>query len=241
MKNTAEDKDNQEGFESRLSEEDFQHATIGESHGQVAPYYNNRNYNNRKNGQLRETRVKSKLEVKNVLNDANNVVVYRSFRSEWMQLFFFCASFIIIGMIAYTFPNTLMKFSLGVLGDYQLGIVVPVLIVAPIFIVLRSIYRVFNTRYVLGMSSIIKISGILSPSTTSTELYYSNVRAIKIDRGLMQRMLGVGSIAIGDLFSNASDIVMEGVSNPVQYKSIIERRLSMLAKRKEEVPSLNDL
>lgn len=224
------------GSVSRLVEEDFQHATLGqELESGKDPFF--RNKIKQRISSLKETKVKSKLEIKNVLSDANNVVVYRSFRAEWLQILLFCLSFFVISMLAYVFPGTLIKVSVGRIFGTDVGFIIPVLILIPIFIALKSVYNVFNTRYVLGMTSIIKIDGVLSPSSTSTELYYSNVRAMKIERGLVQRVLGVGSLIIGDLFSGDADINMNGVSNPVQYKSIVERRLRMLEKRKEEVPS----
>lgn len=228
--------DSSSGNVSRLVEEDFQHATLGESlEDKVGSFYD-KNIKQRKSS-LKETTVKSKLEIQNVLNDVNNVVVYRSFRSEWLQIVLVILSLLAISMLAYTLPKTLIKISLGSIFGLKLGLVIPILILVPIFMVLRSVYSVFNTRYVLGMTSIIKIEGVLSPSSSSTELYYSNVRAMKIQRGMIQRMLGVGNLIIGDLFAGDADIVMEGVSNPVQYKGIVERRLRMLEKRKEEVPS----
>ena len=156
-----------------------------------------------------------------------NVTIFRTLRSEWRRISLSVLALILVNMLAYSFPQTLWRVPLGNLAGQSVGLVLPILGFIPLFLLLSAVRGVHNERYIIGPRSVIRLHGLASFATTKREIYHGNIRAVEIEQGVIQRMLGVGDLKIGDLFSSTSDIVMRGIRNPEQVKGVLERRLNI--------------
>ncbi len=72
----------------------------------------------------------------------------------------------------------------------------------------------------LTPNGIIYRKGIIAKHTN--EISHSHVRLIKIDQGIMQRVLNVGTISIASAGSAEVEIAISGMPNPEKIKRIVE-------------------
>jgi hypothetical protein len=202
----------------RLSEQDFQHGTFAKEALQV--------------GALQQSKLYSIKEARAVLSAPENVVWRKSLRSEADNFALFLLSCLLINIFAYSYPETIGYVQIADIFGGQVGVVIPYLSIFPLFFLFRIIYRVFNTRYVFGLKSMLCITGFFSTSLTCTELYYTNIGVIDIESSWFEKLLGLGNLKIHALQAGSEDIIVEGIFAPQQCKAMIERRMQMHAKRK---------
>jgi uncharacterized membrane protein YdbT with pleckstrin-like domain len=62
--------------------------------------------------------------------------------------------------------------------------------------------------------------GILAKNTT--EVLHAHVRNVQIRQGALQRLFGVGTIAISSAGQSDLEIVIAGIANPTKVKSLID-------------------
>jgi hypothetical protein len=202
----------------RLSEQDFQHGTFAKEAVHV--------------GALQQSKIYSIQEARTVLAAAENVVLRRSFRSEFDNFALFVLSCLLINILSYTYPDTLGYIQIAEISGTKVGVVLPYFSMFPLFFLLRILYRVFSTRYVFGLKSMLCISGFFSRTLISTELYYTNIGTIDIQSNWLQKYLGLGNLRIHALQAGSEDITIKGIASPQQCKTMIERRIQMHARRK---------
>lgn len=177
---------------------------------------------------IRSEEGRSKQFVLNQIRDKENIIVYRSPRSEWPQIVLVLFLCLLVNMAAFSYPGTLYPISFGEFRGTPIGIVIPLLMFFPLVLVGRMFWRLFDQRYVVGLESIVEVTGLASFNTKTTEVYYTNIRAVEIEQTVIQRLLHTGNLKIGALLSNQGDITMAGIRNPEQIKGILERRLRRL-------------
>ncbi len=62
--------------------------------------------------------------------------------------------------------------------------------------------------------------GILSKSTSSVR--HADIRNIAVMQGMVERMFGVGAIAISGAAENEIEVAMAGIQNPQKVKELID-------------------
>lgn len=177
---------------------------------------------------IRNEEGRSRQYILNQIRDKENIIVYRSPRSEWPQLVLLLFLLLLVDMLAFSFPKTLFPISFGNFRGVDIGIIIPLLLVFPLFVLGRIGWRLFDQRYVVGLESLVEVTGLASFNTRTTEVYYTNIRAVEIEQTFIQRLLHTGNLKIGALLSDQGDITMSGIRNPEQIKGILERRLRRL-------------
>jgi uncharacterized membrane protein YdbT with pleckstrin-like domain len=63
--------------------------------------------------------------------------------------------------------------------------------------------------------------GLLSKSTT--EVWHEDVRNVQISQGLLQRLLGVGTVGISSAGQSGVEILAVGIPEPENVRRIIDR------------------
>lgn len=164
----------------------------------------------------------------NLVRDKDNVIVYRSIRAEWFHGLLLLIACIAVDMLTYSFSETVLSIPLFTLGTRTFGIVLPILLLLSCAQLLLIIKNVRNVRWVIGLTSLVELSGLTSFASRTREIYFENIRAIEVKQTLIERMLGIGSVKIGNLMSQDSDIELSGIRHPHQYKSVLERRVRSL-------------
>ena len=174
-----------------------------------------------------------RAEFREQLGRQENIVVYRSPLGEWRKMLLFVASCILVNMLSVTFPSTLWTISLVDLGEFKIGFMVPVLGVFPLVILVGMLHQLYDVRYVIGLDSVMKVTGVLSFTTRTSKIFFQNVRGTESEQGPVERFFGVGDLKISAIASDSGDIDMKGVRNPLQYKGVLERRMLLLARAQQ--------
>lgn len=187
-------------------------------------------------------------EIKNYIRHKENVTIYASPLSDGPKILLLLFSILGVHMAGYSFPETLWRVSLGELGGQDIGIMVPVLGLVPIAIGFWIFRTLYDSRYVIGMDAIVQVRGLSTFTSRATQIYFRNVRAIKVAQSLYQRFFDLGDVRIGDMFDPSAqtetDIIMRGIRHPEQVKSVIERRIRAVinapAEHEQEMQRLSD-
>ena len=77
------------------------------------------------------------------------------------------------------------------------------------------------TSLVVTQDRTILRKGLLSKSTT--EVWHSDVRNVQISQGLLQRMLGVGTIGISSAGQSGVEILAVGMPDPGAVRRLIDQ------------------
>lgn len=171
------------------------------------------------------TRSRTVAELKQELHDSSNVLLYKSWRSQWYGFLLSVIFFVGVHMMAYSYPATLIPFTLGEIGSIKIGIVVPVLMIVPLLILIFSLHSIYDTRYVIRQDALLVVSGLVSYRRHTTEVFYPMVQSIKVDQSVVGRLLNFGNVEIGMPGNANATCMVEGVRSPHQCKAILERRL----------------
>lgn len=100
------------------------------------------------------------------------------------------------------------------LGTIALGILLTPLVVG-LLILWWEYICVKKTCYVVTNARVISKTGWLN--TQLVEVRISDIRGVNVNRTLMQRILGIGDIAIGTSATEGTEIVMKGVVDPENF------------------------
>jgi len=95
--------------------------------------------------------------------------------------------------------------------DLTLGVLLLPLLVGAYFLG-RALIHVYSTDYIVTDKRIVVKTGVFS--TKRTEIRVADVRGVDMSRSMWQRMIGVGTVAIGTAATAAAEIVMSDVSDP---------------------------
>lgn len=163
-----------------------------------------------------------------VLRDANSILINPAFRADWFRILLMFTMLALVSVIGYSFPATFIKIPLFSLAGIEIGFVFPVLLIFPVIVFLFILHRRLDTRYIVGQDRLVHATGLGSFKRRTREMHFSYVRGILVDQTLAGRLLSFGTIRIGPFVDIESDILIEGVRNPYQYKSLLERRLQAL-------------
>jgi len=96
------------------------------------------------------------------------------------------------------------------------------LFVTALLIEISVFYRFRFNKMTMGKDTVTKKYGF--PLRKETEIKYSNVRTVEVWRGWMDKILGIGDVAIAAGGSQGFDIEMNGVKDPDSVASVIKRR-----------------
>lgn len=101
------------------------------------------------------------------------------------------------------------------LGTILLGILlIPVLGIG-LIVLLWEWIAVRSACYVATNTRIVAKTGWLN--TRQIEVRIDDIRGISVKRTLMQRILGIGDVAVGTSATEGVEIVMRGVVNPEEF------------------------
>lgn len=165
------------------------------------------------------------LSFKDYLQREENVICGRTFRSEWSNLLLAVVLLVIADIIVFAFPGSVSRIFLTELGSIPIGFVLPLPLIAPLMVFLALVARVYDEKYVIGMDSLLLVTGLSKFSMKTTEIFYDNVISVSVEQAPVERMMNVGTVTVQLPGESMTRLSLKGVRNPSQYKSMIERRL----------------
>lgn len=94
---------------------------------------------------------------------------------------------------------------------------------APLLVFLEIIRRYYNQKVYLKSNVIEFHKGRLGLNYAVPVLDYDDIREIRIDQTVVQRILGFGEVSISTAGSDIREMQIEGVPQPHQFKLLVER------------------
>ena len=152
--------------------------------------------------------------------DANReVIVYRSILAELPSFLLLIG--LTVGAVWFSreFPQSVLD---GSVGRYELYL--PLALVLPILYGAVILHRLYNCRYVITDRYVRAINGVFSLRKKERFIEYHNIRAIEIDRGLIERILNIGDLHIASAAYSNVEIHLKGISDPSYYRDLIMAR-----------------
>ena len=149
----------------------------------------------------------------------DDIVVYRSVLAELPSLFVVVV--LVIGALWFSkeFPQSILQASVG-----RYTIHLPLALLAPLIFLGGVLHRLYNCRYVITSRYVRAISGVFSLKKRERFIEYHNIRAIEVDRGLLERILNIGDLHIASAAYSNVEIQLKGISDPSYYRDIIMAR-----------------
>ncbi len=116
-----------------------------------------------------------------------------------------------------------------------LGLMIWGVLLAPVFglgllLLLRVWYRVASTRYRLTTQRLFVQTGLIAKNLEEVELF--RVKDVTLTQGMLQRMLGVGTVVVLSTDDTAPRLELHGILGPMEVKEQI--RTAFRASRQRE-------
>jgi uncharacterized membrane protein YdbT with pleckstrin-like domain len=131
--------------------------------------------------------------------------------------------FVIIGYIAAALGGLVLVALLGVLSS-MIGSPIPFVVAIPVGLALLLIPAYYHFKrnmihYTLTDSKIQFDEGFIRRKTRSIPL--RTIQDVTVSSGIMQRLLGFGSVVIDNASETNSNIVMRNISKPQHYADVL--------------------
>jgi uncharacterized membrane protein YdbT with pleckstrin-like domain len=122
------------------------------------------------------------------------------------------------------------------LSGYRGWIMVGVVAVSALFFLLPMVLHIWGHRYRLTTERLIIERGILSQTIDQTELI--RVDDVRLHKSLINRIMGLGSVAIVSTDATDREIVIPGVADPEKVAEVIRNRMRSMRKKSLFVENL---
>jgi uncharacterized membrane protein YdbT with pleckstrin-like domain len=149
------------------------------------------------------------------------VTIHRSIRSLAPQvLTAFALAGITYLIIDRGYPSSL-RLPIGSLGEIALPVWALVLLV----FIARPLAFMFDCKYRISEHHVRCEWGRLSLKREEVEIAFENLKGVKMEQGLLERLLNVGSIIGWTGFPEEPDLVMHGIADPKSVLKLIGGRV----------------
>ena len=102
----------------------------------------------------------------------------------------------------------------------------PLLGLIPIIILLRAIWPVMNSEYVVDSRGLESREGILWFNLRQPRLRYEDIRGVEVKQSILDRVLLIGDIVVGSAASHdEGEIVLRRVSHPQGIQLLIQKAI----------------
>ena len=134
-----------------------------------------------------------------------------------MVITFLILSYFVFDWRFTLFPKTTSDLisTLTVLGIFGIGAVM----------IEQPEWERYRTRFMITMNEVIKEHGILSKEKVI--LPYATVADIKVERGVIGRILNYGTLSVSS-FKAGSDMIMKGIRYPERMHVLIQNRVNLI-------------
>ena len=166
---------------------------------------------------------------------AQNLVIRRVWRSQILLLGLFLLSSPVCIWLSELMPGSILTGPLFNFGDFRINLKLPLFWFIPAFFASKAIINVYDVRYLLDKQGLEAKIGILSLNQTTIKLRYEDIRSIDSRQGVLDRILGIGSVDIGTAASAGLEMSMQGIGDPLNIQKIIqaERDAATLRAKKQ--------
>lgn len=97
----------------------------------------------------------------------------------------------------------------------------PFLVLVPGFFLGKILINIYNAKYIIDETGLEAQVGLVSLSLRQPRLRWEDIRGVEPKQNIWERMLGIGTVAIGSAMTNEAEVIMEGVANPRAIQLLI--------------------
>lgn len=115
--------------------------------------------------------------------------------------------------------------------------------IVPIILVLEVTRRYYNDLYVVESDRVFHYAGRLSARYVVPTIRYSDIRAIQVNQGIIERILNIGDVHISTAAQDRAELSLSGVHSPRKLGLLIDdlrARHSRSAIESEDSPPLEN-
>lgn len=146
--------------------------------------------------------------------------IHRSWRSVLPGLLLFIVVSIASVPISNEYPILLLDFDLSLFGlPYRVSM--PILGLISAVLLARPLFLMYDCYHQVRCHHLRTISGRCSLRKNSVEIAYEDLRGVRVQQSLLERILGVGTIMIGTSITDQPKVRLHGIGNPSFYANII--------------------
>ncbi len=135
---------------------------------------------------------------------------------DWALLMLFC---VLVVVVVYV--------NIEVLGVEKPGSSIPswlrLIALLPLLVLLEILRRHFNQKVILKSNVIELHQGRLAFSYSVPVLDYVDIREIRIDQNIFERLLDFGEVSVSTAGSDIREMCIVGVPSPHKFKLVVER------------------
>lgn len=161
------------------------------------------------------------------------LVIRRAWRSQWNRFivyFFLCAATVALSVYI---PSSVIQGRLFTWGDVDIIISIPLFSFLALYGFFNLIYPVYDATLTLDNRGIETRVGIISLNQDITRVRYEDIRSIEKMQTLMERILNVGTLAIGSAGTSGIEILFDGVAQPMEVKNLIQQEQDRRMKKND--------
>lgn len=153
----------------------------------------------------------------------SQLVIPKVWRSELKGLIVFLLTSGMSVYLSANFPGSIMQGKLFTVMDHTFWLTLPLWSLLPFIVVMFSIFRIYNVRFVVDGDGIEARVGILSLHQRITRLRYEDIRSIEIEHSLLERILDIGDVEVSTASTGDVEIVLQGVAAPEEVQDMLQR------------------
>lgn len=91
----------------------------------------------------------------------------------------------------------------------------------------QAIYSLYSRSYFIGPKGVEATLGIISKDQTRIE--FQHIRGVKLSQGILERLIGYGTIEVATSGSDGSEIRFRAIARPNKILAVLKERVKVLA------------
>lgn len=161
----------------------------------------------------------------------SELVIPKVWRSELKGVGLFLFFSVLAIFLTNTFPGSVIVGRLFTIGGYTLVLALPLWWFIPFVTLMNSIIRIYDVRFVIDNRGIESRVGILSLQRGLIRLRYEDIRSIRLEQTLLERLLDIGDVEISTAATGGVEIVFQGIAAPEEVQDMLQRERDSRQKR----------
>lgn len=151
------------------------------------------------------------------------IVIHRSWRSQWRRILVYAILSVASVYLSRYFPNSVIQGRLFTAGGKDIILVLPLFSLMALYGLFNLLYPIFDAALTLDNRGLETRVGIVSLNQDITRVRYEDIRSIELKATLLERIINVGTLAIGSAATAGIEILFDGVAQPTEVKALIQQ------------------
>lgn len=160
-------------------------------------------------------------------NELTRYYFFPTWRSQFFLLIWFTVTSVAAIYLSRAYPVIFMiPGELFSTSSTRYMLYLPYLVLGPGFFLGKILINIYNSKYIIDETGLEAQVGLVSLNLRQPRIRWEDIRGVEPRQTIWERMLGIGTIAIGSAMTSEPEIVMEGVANPRAIQLLINAEQS---------------